>query len=100
MTMDRYRNELKSDKLVLVDFYATWCTPCKKMDPYLSEIADNQSNGVKLVKVNADKNEIVTKELRIANLPTLLLYKNGKLIWSHIGFIGKNELLEKITTFN
>lgn len=69
------------------------------MDPFLKEIADNQSNGIKLVKVNADKNETIVNELRVANLPTLLLYKNNELVWRHIGFIGKNELLEKITTF-
>lgn len=99
MTMKEYRRLLDDEKLVLVDFYATWCSPCKKMDPFLKEISKEEAEALTLHKINADKNLTVVENLRISGLPTLLLYKNGKMIWSHMGFIGKIDLLEKISTF-
>lgn len=100
MSVKDYHNELNDSKLVLVDFYATWCSPCKKMSPFLKEIAENQSDKLKLMKIDADENETVVSELNISALPTLLLYKNNKLVWSHVGYIGKDDLLEKISIFN
>lgn len=100
MTMDEYHAELNTDKLVLVDFFATWCTPCREMEPYLTKMSDNQSDVVKIFKINTDKNNTVTTELNIKGLPTLLLYKNNKVVWSHEGYISEKDLLEKIINFN
>ncbi len=100
MNMMDYHELLNSDKLVLVDFYATWCGPCKKMAPFLKEIAEEQAGVMELRKINTDKNTLVAQELNISGLPTLLLYKSKKVIWSHTGYIGKGELLKKISTFN
>lgn len=100
MTMKEYHALLETEKLVLVDFYAPWCTPCKKMEPFLQEIAGEKADVLDLHKINADKNTRVVAELNVSGLPTVLLYKNKKLVWSHIGYIGKDELLEKISTFN
>lgn len=99
ITMDEYHQLLKSDKLVLVDFYATWCTPCKRMSPFLEEIAAEKAGKLELHQLDADKNTLVASELRISSLPTLLLYKKGKLAWTQTGFIDKDELLKKISTF-
>lgn len=99
MSMKDYHKMLEDDKLVLVDFYATWCSPCKKMDPFLKEIAKEKQDKLTLQKIDADKNTTVANELRITGLPTVLLYKNKKLVWSHMGYIGKIELLEKISNF-
>lgn len=100
MNMKEYHNLLNTNKLVLVDFYATWCSPCKKMDPFLKEIAAEKADILELQKINTDKNTAVAQELNVTGLPTIFLYKNKKLVWSHLGYIGKSELLEKIITFN
>ncbi|MBZ0098337.1 MAG: thioredoxin family protein, partial [Taibaiella sp.] len=100
MNTKDYHKLLETDKLVLVDFYADWCSPCKKMEPFLMEIAVEKADILDLQRVNADKNTLIAQELNISGLPTILLYKNKKLVWSHLGYIGKDELLEKISTFN
>lgn len=100
INLEDYNKLLDTDKLVLVDFYATWCSPCKKMDPFLKEIATEKADILELQKINTDKNTSLAQQLNITGLPTIMLYKNKKLIWSHLGYIGKGELLEKISTFN
>lgn len=100
LNLEEYQKLLDTDKLVLVDFYATWCTPCKKMDPFLKEIAEEKAGILQLQKINTDKNTAIAQHMNISGIPTILLYKNKKMVWSHIGYIGKSELLEKITTFN
>lgn len=100
LNLEEYQKLLDTDKLVLVDFYATWCTPCKKMDPFLKEIAEEKAGILELQKINTDKNTAIAQHLNITGIPTILLYKNKKMLWSHMGYIGKSELLEKISTFN
>lgn len=100
MSMAEYHQLIDHEGLVLVDFYATWCGPCKRMAPFLEEIAQEQATTLKLQKINTDKNILVAQELNITGLPTLLLYKSKKMVWSHTGYISKSKLLEKISTFN
>lgn len=100
LNIDEYNKLLDSDKLVLVDFYTTWCSPCKKMDPFLKEIAEEKADVLELQKINTDKNTAIAQHLNISGIPTILLYKNKKMVWSYMGYIGKSELLEKISTFN
>ena len=73
---------LKSDKLVLIDFYAEWCAPCKKMKPYLEEISKEMSDKVIVIRINADDSQGLCKELKIDALPVLQLYKNKTIIWT------------------
>jgi len=96
MTAEQYKELIKSDKLTLVDFYADWCIPCKEMKPYLDEIDNNMKDKVKLVRINADENESLCKELKISGLPYLLLYKDNTLAWEYSGFIGKKDLFNKL----
>lgn len=99
MNTDDYSKLLEGDKLVLVDFYATWCGPCKKMAPFLKDMAHEEEDYLKIVKVDADENEALSSEMQITGLPTLILYKNSKVVWQHLGYISKQELLEKISNF-
>lgn len=85
-----------SDKLVLVDFYAPWCGPCKKMEPYLEELAVSHAATLKVWRINADEQDILAEELNVDNLPTVFLYRNGKKIMEHTGFISKAEMLKFI----
>ena len=85
-----------SDKLILVDFYADWCAPCQKMKPYLDEISKDMADKVKTVRINADDNQALCKELQIDALPVLQLYKNKNLTWNNVGFIDKTGVLAQI----
>jgi len=82
--------------LVLVDVYAPWCGPCKKMAPYLAEIAEEKKDKLTFIKVNADESQEIVKNLNVEELPTLILYKNGKRVYTNIGLITKADLLKVI----
>jgi thioredoxin len=87
---------LNSDKLVLIDFYADWCAPCKKMKPYLDEISKDMADKVIVIRINADDNQALFKELKIDALPVLQLYKNKTLTWTNTGFIDKAEVVKQL----
>ena len=87
---------LKTDKLVLIDFYAEWCQPCKKMAPYLEEINKEMGQNVQVVRIDADKEQALTQNLGVTALPTLMLYKQGKMIWRHEGYIEKKDVVERL----
>lgn len=96
MSAAQYEALLDSDKLVLIDFYAEWCAPCKKMEPYLKKISEDSSDDVIIVRIDADKNAQLCKDLKITALPVLKLYKNKKLIWENLGFIEENEVRKQL----
>jgi thioredoxin len=87
---------LQTDKIVFIDFYADWCAPCKKMKPYLDEIAKDMADKVVVVRINADDNQVLCKDMHIDALPTLQVYKNKLLTWSNTGFIEKEEVLKNL----
>jgi len=93
MSKQDYDALLVSDKLILIDFYADWCAPCKKMKPYLEEITTQMDSTIKVVRINADDNKSLLKDLSIDELPTLLVYKNGTISWRHSGYIGKEDVV-------
>lgn len=96
LTIAEFETLLNSDKPVLVDFYADWCAPCKKMKPYLDEIATKQTDKIKVLRINADENKALCKELKVEALPVLQLYKSKKLTWTHTGFIDKSEVVKQL----
>jgi len=91
-----YAKMLKTDKLVLVDFYADWCAPCKKMKPYLEEIANEMKEKINIERINADDSKLLAQELNISALPTLILYKNGTEVWKNTGYLSKDEIVKNI----
>lgn len=96
MSMADYNNITHSYKKVLVDFYAEWCEPCKRMKPYLDEIAVDMKADVKVIRIDADQNKTLLQELKIDGLPVLLLYENGTQTWRNDGFVEKSEVVAKI----
>lgn len=96
MTKEQFSALLNTDKLVLVDFYADWCAPCKRMTPFLEEIRMEMADKVTIVRINADESQELAKKMKIEALPTLFLYKNKEIIWQNVGFTSKEELVQQI----
>jgi thioredoxin 1 len=87
---------LQSDKLVLVDFWAEWCGPCRKVSPVLEEIAGEMADQVTIVKVNIDENPETTRAYRVMSVPTLTIFKGGRPMQSVAGAKPKGELVRLI----
>jgi len=96
MTVKEFEALLVTDKYVLVDFYATWCGPCKQMEPSLEEIAETMADKVIVIRIDVDQNEIIAKHFDIESLPTIQIYKNQKLVWDDIGYKTKKQLLKEL----
>lgn len=96
MSKADYEKLFDTDKVVLVDFYADWCGPCKQMKPDIDAITSEMADKVTVVRINADDNIELCKELQIDALPTIKVYKNKALTWSNIGYIGKAEIVAEI----
>ena len=87
---------LNSDKPVLVDFWATWCGPCKAISPIIDEVAEEYEGKAVVVKCNVDDCDDVPMQYGIRSIPTLLFFKNGELVDRHVGVISKADLSAKI----
>ena len=92
MCSQEFAEVLNSDKKVLINFYAPWCGPCKKMEPFVLKMQKDLADKVTIVRLNADENKTLLAQLNIDVLPTLLLYQNKKVIWQHSGFISEADL--------
>lgn len=96
MCSQEYAELLNSDKKVLINFYAPWCAPCKKMEPYILQMQKDLSDKVTIIRLNADENKTLLSELKIDELPTLLIYENKEIKWRHSGFISKEDLTKQL----
>ena len=96
LTVDDFNFFLETEKIVLIDYYANWCAPCKIMEPYLDEISNEYSDNLNLVRINYDDNLPLVRILEVYGLPVLQIYKDKKLLWSHTGFIEKSSVEKEI----
>lgn len=87
-----FNDIINSDKPVLVDFFATWCGPCKTMGPILEEVATEAGDSARIIKIDVDKNPNVAAQYQIRGVPTLMLFKNGKILWQQSGVVAGHEL--------
>ena len=85
---------LKSDVPVLVDFWAKWCAPCKKMKPMLDEIEKEYAGKVIVHRINVDENQELAKAMNVEILPTLKIFKGGSEIWTQKGVVEKSEIIK------
>lgn len=90
--MSKFDQYLKKHQAVLVDFYAEWCGPCKTMAPILKDVANQFKGELNIIKIDVDKNQKVSGQFNVRNIPTLILFKNGKQVWRKSGALPASEI--------
>ena len=96
MTMNDFDDLLKTDKKVLIDFYAEWCGPCKQMEPFLLKMQTEMKDKVVIIRIDVDKNKTLATQLKVDQLPTLALYENKAVQWKTTGFISEKDLKKQL----
>lgn len=91
-----FNDIINSDKPVLVDFFATWCGPCKTLAPILEDVATELGDTARIIKIDVDQNPNVAAQYQIRGVPTLILFKNGKILWQQSGVVPGNQIKEVI----
>ena len=93
ITDSNFDEEIKNSALpILVDFWAEWCGPCKQIGPILEEIAEENKDKIKILKMNVDENSQTPQKFGVRGIPTLMLFKDGKLVDTKVGSLPKNML--------
>ena len=95
-TNTNFSELLEGGKLVIVDFWATWCGPCRMLSPILDLLEEEMADQISVVKVNVDDADEIAARFRIMNIPTLLFFKDGQLVDKTVGAMPKNALAERI----
>ncbi len=97
--MDTFNEIINGDKPVLVDFFATWCGPCKAMSPVIESLAKELEGKVRVLKIDIDKNQVVAAKYQIQAVPTFVVFKKGEVVWRNTGGMDKNVLSQQVKSF-
>ncbi len=96
INIDNFEDEVtKNSGVTVVDFFANWCGPCRKLSPILEEV-ESELSGVKFSKINTDENIDVAREYQVSGLPTLLVFKNGEVVERLVGLMPKSSIITNI----
>jgi thioredoxin 1 len=98
-TSSSFQDLINSSKPVLVDFYAEWCGPCKMMKPILDDVKHQVGEEAHIIKVDVDRNPAVASALNIRGVPTLMIYRNGKVLWRKSGVVAADELTQLLKKY-
>ena len=90
--METFNDVINSGQLVLADFFATWCGPCKAMHPVLEQLKANLGDRLRIIKVDVDKHGITAETYNVQAVPTLILFRNGQVLWRQSGAMPLNQL--------
>lgn len=99
MTMETFKDVISGDQPVLVDFFATWCQPCKVMHPILGQVKEVLGDKIRIIKVDVDKYGVTANQYGIQSVPTLMLFRRNEVLWRTSGVVQKSELLATIDPF-
>lgn len=97
--MSKFNEIINGSQPVLVDFYAEWCGPCKTLAPILKTVKSNLEGEVKIIKIDVDKNNALAQQLQVRGVPTLILYKAGKILWRQSGVLQASELTNVVKQY-
>ena len=97
--MNKFQDIIADNTPVLVDFFAEWCGPCKMMKPVLEELKKKMGNKIIILKIDIDKNISLSSEYRIQSVPTLVLWKQGEIIWRQSGAVSLNEVEQILSSY-
>lgn len=92
----KFEEYLKNHTLVLVDFYAAWCGPCRMMSPVIQSLKKKIGDQAKILKIDVDKNPSVMQTYQIRGVPTIILFRNGRIVWQQAGAVSEQTLLQEI----
>ena len=90
--MENFNDIINSEQLTLVDFFATWCGPCKMMHPVLEQLKDELGESIRIIKIDVDKNNGLAMNYRVQSVPTLMLFRKGEMLWRQSGALRLNDL--------
>ena len=90
--MENFNEIINSEQLTLVDFFATWCGPCKTMHPVLEQLKEQMGDRLRILKIDVDKNEALSASYRVQAVPTSMLFRKGELLWRQSGALSLSQL--------
>ena len=94
--MSKFDTIINSEKPVLIDFFATWCGPCKMLGPILKEVKDSLGERISIIKIDVDKNQQIASKYQVRGVPTMILYQRGQQLWRQSGVLTKEEIINVI----
>lgn len=97
--MEKLNEIFNGSQLTLVDFFATWCGPCKMMHPVLEQLKEEMDDSLRIIKIDIDKNEALMEQYRIQSVPTLMLFRKGDALWRQSGVMSLSDLKKVVNSY-